>query len=56
MERLNKPNMSIFGLIAASIMLFVFMGKYGYLSTLLFIVTAVLILYIKLIMEKLKNE
>ncbi|WP_296889205.1 MATE family efflux transporter [uncultured Methanobrevibacter sp.] len=56
MERLNKPVLSIFGFISAAAILFVFMGKYGYISTLLFVVTAVLILYIKLIVKKLKNK
>ena len=56
MERLNKPKISIFGFIASAVILFVFMGKYGYIATLLFIVTAVLILYIKLIVKKLKDE
>lgn len=55
MEKLNKPLLSIFGFIVSAIILFIFMGKYGYISTLLFIVTAVLILYIKLIMKKLKK-
>ncbi len=56
MERLNKPMLSIFGFISAAVILFIFMGKHGYISTLLFVVTAVLILYIKLIVKKLKNE
>ena len=56
MERLNKPMLSIFGFISAAVILFIFMGKHGYISTLLFVVTAVLILYIKLILKKLKNE
>ena len=56
MERLNKPVLSIFGFISAAVILFIFMGKHGYISTLLFVVTAVLIVYIKLIVQKLKDK
>ncbi|WP_407432205.1 hypothetical protein [Methanobrevibacter sp.] len=44
------------GFIVSAVILFVFMGKYGNISTLLFIVTAVLIVYIKLIVQKLKDK
>ena len=54
MERLNKPKISILGFFASAIILFVFMGKYGYVPTLIFIITAFLILYIKIILKGFK--
>lgn len=55
MERLNKPKISVIGFIISAFILFMFMGSQGYLETLLFIITAVFILYIKLIVNKLKE-
>ena len=56
MEKLNKPRLSLVGFLGVSIVLLVFMGRYGYLPTLLFIVTGILLLYstktIKMIKKK----
>ena len=54
MERLNKPVLSAIGFIAIAILIFVFMGKHGYLATLLFIIAGIAVLYIKGILHKLK--
>ena len=54
MERLDKPKISILGFIASGIIIFGFMGEYGYIPTLVFIITAFLILYIKIILNGVK--
>ena len=56
MERLNKPTLSVIGFISAAVLLFVFMGRNGYLPTLLFIVTGILIFYIKILIHKMKKQ
>lgn len=56
MELKNRPGLSIIGSVASAVILFAFMGKYGYLPTLLFIVVGIQILYIKLIAKKLGEE
>ena len=56
MELKNRPGLSIIGSIASAVILFVFMGKYGYLPTLLFIVVGIQILYIKLIAKKISKK
>lgn len=55
MEKLNKPALSALGFIMNAVLIFVFMGKHGYMSTLLFIVSGLLVMYIKLIIKKLKS-
>lgn len=54
MERLNRPKISVVGFLANAVLVFVFMGEYGYISTVLFIVSGIIILYIRLIVKKLK--
>jgi putative MATE family efflux protein len=56
MELKNRPGLSIIGSVASAVILFAFMGKYGYLPTLLFIVVGIQILYIKLIAKKISEE
>ncbi len=56
MERLNQPELSAFGFILNAILVFVFMGRHGYMSTILFIVTGILIMYIKIILKKLNEN
>ncbi|WP_405305229.1 MATE family efflux transporter [Methanobrevibacter sp.] len=56
MELKNRPGLSIIGSVASAVVLFAFMGKYGYLPTLLFIVVGIQILYIKLIAKKISEE
>ena len=51
MERLDKPKISILGFIASGIIILGFMGEYGYIPTLIFIITAFLILYVKIILK-----
>ena len=55
MERLNRPKTAVIGFIISAIILSVFMGRYSYLETLLFVVTSIATLYIKIIVNKLKN-
>ena len=55
-EAFFAMGVSIIGSVASAVILFVFMGKYGYISTLLFIVVGIEILYIKLIAKKLGEE
>lgn len=54
MERLNQAELSAFGFVLNAILVFVFMGKYGYISTILFIVVGVAVLYIKVILKALR--
>ena len=54
MEKLNKPKLSVIGFLLNAILIYIFMGKYGYISTIMFIVSCVIIVYIKLIVHKLE--
>jgi putative MATE family efflux protein len=56
MERLNKPKLSVIGFIFIGVLLFIFMGRHGYIATLLFIVTGVMLFYIKMVLKKLENK
>lgn len=56
MEKLNKPKISVLGFILSAFILFMFMGNHGYLETLLFVVTSIFTLYIKIIVRKLKEK
>ena len=56
MELRNRPGLSIIGSILSAVILFGFMGKYGYFPTLLLIVVGVQILYIRLIARKIGEE
>ena len=56
MEKLNKPKLSVIGFIGCAVILFIFMGRNGYVATLLYIITGVLILYIKLIAHRLEEK
>ena len=55
MERLNKPVLSVVGFVLVGIIIYLFLGKNGYLPTLFFIITGILILYIKIIHDKIKR-
>lgn len=50
-EKFKKPTVSLLGIITSSIIFFVFMGRYGYAPTLLFIVIEAFLLCIKLILN-----
>ena len=54
MERLNRPKISVLGFLTNAILIFVFMGKHGYVSTILFIIAGITVMYMKLIIKKLK--
>ena len=56
MELKNRPGLSIIGSALSAIILFGFMGKYGYFPTLLLIVVGVQILYIRLIARKIGGK
>ena len=56
MEKSNKPKVALAGFVAFAILIFVFMGRHGYLSTILCIITAVMIFYIKLIVNRAKER
>lgn len=56
MEKLNNPKISVLGFILSAFILFMFMGNHGYLETLLFVVTSIFTLYIKIIVRKLKEK
>lgn len=56
MEKLNNPKISVLGFILSAFILFMFMGSHGYLETLLFVVTSIFTLYIKIIVRKLKEK
>ena len=56
MELKNRPGLSIIGSALSAIILFAFMGKYGYFPTLLLIVVGVQILYIRLIARKIGGK
>ncbi|WP_458404141.1 MATE family efflux transporter [Methanobrevibacter sp.] len=55
MERMDKPKISSFGFILNAVLIFAYLGKYGNLSTLMFTVSGILVLYIRLIILKLKR-
>ena len=55
MKKLHRPMLSVIGFISVAIVIFVFMGENGYLPTIFFVITGVLILYIKLVHKKLKK-
>jgi hypothetical protein len=55
MVRLKNPKVSFVGFVSSSIIIFVFMGEYGYIPALLFIVTGILLLNIYGILKLLKN-
>ena len=53
-NRLNRPKLSVIGFLMVACILLVFMGRYGFISTLLFIIAAILILYSRIIVKKLR--
>lgn len=53
---LKKPTLSIFGIILSSIIFLVFMGRFGYVPTLLFIVMEAFIVYITFIIKNMKKR
>ena len=55
MECLHKTKLSIIGFISTAVIIFVFIGKHDYISTLLFIATGIMVLYIKLIVNKMEK-
>ena len=50
-RKLNKPIISIIGIIISTVIFFIFMGSYGYAPTLLFIVMEMFIIYIAVIIK-----
>lgn len=55
MERLDKPKLSAFGFILNAVLTFAYRGENGNLSTLMFTVSEILVLYIQFIILKLKS-
>ncbi|WP_458454631.1 MATE family efflux transporter [Methanobrevibacter sp.] len=55
MERLEKPKLSAFGFILNAVLTFAYLGEYGNISTLMFTVSGILVMYIQLIISKLKS-
>ena len=55
-RKLNRPKIALLGFIILAVMLFTFMGSYGNLSILLFIITQIFIIYIIIILRKLKKK
>ena len=53
MLRLKKPIVSVIGFTFLSIMLFVFMGENGYMASLLYIITGILLMFIDVIVHEL---
>ena len=54
-RKFNKPIISIIGIILSAIIFFIFMSSYGYAPTLLFIVMEMFIIYISVIIKKVKK-
>ena len=52
MENLHKPKLSVIGFILVGIIIYLFLGKHGYIPTILCIITGILILYIKIIHKR----
>ncbi|WP_458456857.1 MATE family efflux transporter [Methanobrevibacter sp.] len=55
MERLDKPKLSAFGFILNAVLTFAYLGENGNLSTLMFTVSGILVMYIQFIISKLKS-
>lgn len=55
MEKLNEPLFSAINFITVTVIIFIFIGRFGEISAILFIVTAVLILYLSGIQIKNKK-
>ena len=56
MENTHKPKLAVIGFIGFAVLFLVLMGRHGYLITLFYIITGILILYINVIAKKLKTQ
>ena len=55
MKRLHKPKLSVIGFILVAIILYIFLGENGYIPTIFFIITGIMILYVKIIHKRVKS-
>ncbi|WP_458404140.1 MATE family efflux transporter [Methanobrevibacter sp.] len=56
MERMDKPKISAFGFILNAVLIFAYLGEYGNFSTLMFTASGILVIYIQLIISRLKSR
>ena len=54
-KRLNQPKISLLGFITSSVIIFTFLSSYGNVSILFFIITQIFIIYIIIILRRLKK-
>ena len=54
-KRLNQPKISLLGFITSSVIIFTFLSSYGNVSILYFIITQIFIIYIIIILRRLKK-
>ena len=55
-NRLHSPKLSVIGFFIVAGILLVFMGRYGFVSTLLFVIAGILVLYTRIIVKKLRKS
>ncbi len=55
-KRFNQPKISLIGFIISALIIFTFLRSYGNVSILFFIVAQMFIIYIIIILRKLKKE
>lgn len=55
MQKLHKPVLSLFGFLLNAFLILVFMGHHGFISTILFIMAGASVIYMKIVIGKLKH-